>query len=75
MKSKKTKARRFVLNRKIDETGISGTGIVAEGIEFSSGHCALTWLTHSACVAFYDNVKSIELVHGHQGKTEIQFVD
>lgn len=70
-----TKMRRFFLNRMEDETGISGTGIVAEGIEFSTGHCALTWLTPMACVAFYDNIKNVETVHGHGGKTKVEFVD
>lgn len=75
MKKKKTLCRRFVLNRKVDESGVSGTGLVAEGCEFSSGHCALTWLTYSDCVAFYDNIKTIEAVHGHNGNTEIVFLD
>lgn len=29
--------RTFKLNRKVDVTGVSGTGIVAEGTEFSNG--------------------------------------
>ncbi len=70
-----SKMRRFVLNRMEDETGISGTGIVAEGTEFSTGHCALTWLTHTACMAFYDNIKAVETIHGHAGKTKIEFID
>lgn len=69
------KIRRFVLNRIEDASGISGTGVVAEGVEFSTGHCALTWLTFSACMSFYDNIKSVETVHGHGGKTQIEFLD
>jgi hypothetical protein len=34
--------RRFVLDRVRDETGISGTGVVAEGVLFSTGWVALT---------------------------------
>lgn len=30
----KSTARRFVLNRETDVTGTSGTGVVAEGVEF-----------------------------------------
>ena len=34
-------ARRFLLLREEDISGVSGTGIVAEGIEFYDGVCAL----------------------------------
>jgi len=33
--------RTFFLERIEDETGISGTGIVAEGVEFSDGQIAM----------------------------------
>jgi len=33
--------RPFVLRRLVDETGVSGTGVVAEGVEFSDGTVAL----------------------------------
>lgn len=68
-------ARRFQLHRQEDETGISGTGIVAEGIEFSNGRVAITWLTPLTSVAVYDCVKTLESIHGHGGKTKIVFVD
>ena len=38
-----TAPRAFVLQRNEDETGVSGTGIVAEGVEFSDGTVALRW--------------------------------
>lgn len=53
--------RRFVLDRKQDATGTSGTGIVAEGIMFSNGKVALTWFSHYGAVNVYD---SIEVVRG-----------
>ena len=31
----------FQLHRHEDESGVSGTGIVAEGVQFSDGKCAL----------------------------------
>lgn len=63
----------FWLDRLIDETGISGTGIVAEGIQFSNGKCALSWLTKLSSVAIYDDIKTVEDIHGHDGKTVIRF--
>jgi hypothetical protein len=64
---------RFYLNRKTDETGISGTGRVAEGVIFHSGKVVLAWLTEHKSVAVYDDLKTCHAIHGHGGKTEIVF--
>lgn len=69
------KMRRFELHRDVDTSGVSGLGIVAEGVEFSSGVCALTWLTSNKVVAFYDNIKTVETVHGHGGNTRVVWLD
>lgn len=66
---------RFQLHRDRDETGVSGTGIVAEGVRFSNGWCALTWLTHTTSVAFYPSISNVVYIHGHQGKTRIVWLD
>lgn len=68
-------ARRFQLHRDQDETGISGIGIVAEGVQFTGGMCALSWLSPYACVNVYANLKVVEDLHGHQGKTRIVWID
>jgi hypothetical protein len=67
------RARTFKLGRDEDETGISGTGIVAEGIEFSNGMCAMCWLTAMHSVAVYPNVRQLEAIHGHNGRARIVF--
>lgn len=61
----------FYLQRNEDESGVSGTGRVAEGAEFSNGKCAISWLTPVTSVAVYDNIKEVEMIHGHDGKTLI----
>lgn len=43
--AKESKARRFVLDRAFDGTGTSGTGIVAEGVQFSNGQVVIHWLS------------------------------
>jgi hypothetical protein len=65
--------RAFVLVRDEDVTGISGTGIVAEGIEFTGGVVALRWLSEfPTSVVFHDRgMKSVEAVHGHGGLTRV----
>jgi hypothetical protein len=65
--------RTFKLVRVQDETGISGTGVVAEGIEFTNGWCAMSWLTAMHSVAVYPNAKALEAIHGHNGRTRLVF--
>ncbi len=67
--------RRFHLERKEDESGVSGEGRIAEGVEFSDGTCSLRWLTHTACTGFYQNIKQLDMIHGHAGKTIVVWHD
>ncbi len=69
-----SKMRLFHLLRLEDESGVSGTGIVAEGVVFSTGRCVLNWLTTHSSTAMYDNVRDLEVIHGHNGKTKLVFV-
>jgi hypothetical protein len=65
--------RLFTLYRQEDESGVSGTGVVAEGVEFSNGKCALSWLTEHTSVAVYDNIETLTSIHGHNGKTRVMW--
>jgi hypothetical protein len=67
--------RAFELHRDVDETGVSGTGVVAEGIEFSDGTVALRWTSDwPTSVVFHDRgMAAVEAVHGHNGKTRVVF--
>ena len=67
--------RRFVLNRKEDESGISGTGIVAQGILWGNGWVSITWLSSRPATGHYRSMDDVDWVHGHNGKTEIVFID
>ena len=68
--------RAFVLYRKEDVTGVSGTGIVAEGVEFMDGKVSLRWVVgeHRSTVA-WDSIHSVEVIHGHDGRTRVVFLD
>lgn len=70
-----SRMRRFVLERREDMTGTSGTGIVAEGCELSSGHVVLTWFSCLQSVAVYDNAKVLDALHGHDGRTKVVWLD
>ena len=67
--------RRFILQRDIDETGISGVGAVAQGVQFDDGVCAMRWNTNTGSTAIYDSAKDVEAIHGHNGKTQIVWLD
>lgn len=62
----------FYLHRKEDESGISGTGRIAQGIVFDNGKVALTWLSEHPTITVYDNLGEVRAIHGHSGKTDIQ---
>ena len=67
--------RRFFMMRIEDESGVSGTGVILEGVEFSNGKCAITWLSHMGVVGTYDSIKVVQSLHGHEGKTKLKWID
>lgn len=67
--------RRFNLVRNEDETGVSGTGIVAQGVQFDNGRCAMAWMTSVSSIAVYDSIEDLVKIHGHNGKTVIGWID
>jgi hypothetical protein len=67
--------KRFQLHRVIDATGVSGTGVVAEGVEFSDGTCALRWLTQVASTGYYRTIGDVTYIHGHEGQTKVIWID
>lgn len=64
----------FVLYREVDETGVSGTGVVAEGVEFSDGSVAMKWIVgdHRSTV-LWESIDGVIAVHGHGGKTVVRY--
>jgi hypothetical protein len=67
--------RRFNLFRSVDATGVSGTGVVACGVLFPDGYVAMRWLTETASTCVYDSIEDVVRIHGHEGKTSVDFVD
>lgn len=61
----------FYLKRTEDESGVSGTGRVAQGFVFDNGKVAITWLSEHPTVTVYDNIGEVHAIHGHGGKTEV----
>ena len=67
----------FLLVRDEDVTGVSGTGVVAQGVEFADGVVALRWLGEwPTSVVFHDEgIRSVLQVHGHGGRTRVVWLD
>lgn len=73
--SSNSQMRRFVLIRAEDITGGSGNGEVAEGTVFSSGLAVIHWLKEPFAMGVYQTVEDVISVHGHEGRTQLQFID
>jgi hypothetical protein len=67
--------RLFNLVRTEDVSGSSGTGVVAQGVEFDDGHAVMRWLTDTASTAIYSSVEDIVTIHGHEGRTTVEFLE
>lgn len=70
-----TAARRFVLDRMADPSGISGLGIVAEGIQFTDLSVALRWHGEFPSTAVWPSIEAVLAVHGHNGLTKVRWID
>lgn len=68
--------RRFHLERKEDVHGVSGTGRVAEGVEFTNGVVAMSWRhTDFPSTTIFPNIHCVEGIHGHEGRTVVVWED
>lgn len=65
--------RLFKLVRHEDVTGVSGTGVVGEGVQFSDGRCVMRWTTQLSSIALYDSIQDVLCIHGHDGNTAVVF--
>lgn len=55
----------FTVCRRKDETGVSGTGVVIEGVEFATGQVVLHWLTPfpKGSVSIFESFEDFKRVH------------
>lgn len=63
----------FKLVRLVDESGISGTGDVAQGVVFRDGTVAMRWMTDKRSTSVYTSMQDLLAIHGHGGKTEVRY--
>lgn len=67
--------KQFYLNRKEDVSGVSGTGIIAQGVIFPSGKVVMEWATSYGSIAIYENINEIQVLHANKGKTELIYIN
>lgn len=66
--------RLFHLIREEDESGVSGVGVVAEGVVLCSGRVVLEWLVPPFSMGIYQTIGEVLQVHGHEGRTRISYL-
>ena len=66
----------FQLMRHVDVSGVSGTGVVAEGVEWSDGTVTLHWGgRYPTTTVWQDGIDALLTIHGHNGATTIRWLD
>ena len=72
--------RSFTVCRQHDETGVSGEGVIIEGVVLASGNCIIDWLfpPPRGGIAIFDSLEDFLKVHVKphpENKTIITFED
>jgi len=67
--------RLFIVDRRKDQSGISGIGVIAEGVEFTDGTAVMRWITETVTTSFFENMGDLRKIHGHRGETVIRYLD
>jgi len=63
----------FKLVRDVDVSGVSGTGIVAEGVVFHDGQTVVSWYGQYHSIEVHASIAQVEAIHGHSGSTKVVF--
>jgi hypothetical protein len=69
--------KRFQMVRKIDVNGVSGTGIVLEGVVTASGKCITEWREPYVTNTIFSSFEQFQAIHldSHPGCSEIVWID
>lgn len=70
-----TQPRRFHLQRTVDVSGVSGTGRVADGVQWADGTVSIRWTGPMPSTVFWHSLANALHVHGHGGATRIVWDD
>lgn len=67
----------FLLRRHTDVSGVSGTGVVADGVIFPAagkGVAVVRWRGERGSTVVWDHLTHLTEIHGHGGATQIEMV-
>lgn len=64
----------FELVRLDDVSGVSGTGVVADGVIFPDGTVAMRWRGKLQSTAIYKDLATVVSIHGHSGATRVKLL-
>jgi hypothetical protein len=67
--------RTFRLHREVDVSGVSGTGMVCEGVQFSDDSVVIRWFGVHASIVIWRSLEDAMAIHGHDGKTQVVWDD
>ena len=69
--------RGFVMRREFDCSGVSGTGTVLEGVEFSTGVVVIHWLTPPprGSISVFDSLEQFLSIHVRPHPTNHTIID
>ena len=59
----------YLLRRLEDISGSSGTGDVAEIVQFENGMVVLAWMVDCKTLGIYHSLDEVIQIHGHEGRT------
>ena len=68
----------FKVERKQDESGVSGTGHVIDGVIFPCGKTVICWNTEMSSIAIYESYEDFVAIHidSHpQNETVVEMID
>ena len=65
--------RTFKLVRDEDISGVSGIGIVAEGVVFHDDQVVLSWFGRHHTIEVCPTMADVIAIHGHSGATRIVY--
>ncbi len=68
------KIKHFYLKRLVDESGMSGLGTVAEGVELPNGPAVMWWLVPPHGIQVYATIKDLHYVHRHGKKKTTELI-
>lgn len=67
--------KRFQLVRDVDVSGVSGIGVVAEGVVWDNNKATVHWFGERQSIVMWDSIEDAIAIHGHGGATRVVWID